>query len=77
VPIPDILRYKMYFENYGDQKNAMAKYRSIHPSQTAAACAGCHAPCEASCRYNLRIRERLLEAHTQLTFAAPDLAEAL
>jgi predicted aldo/keto reductase-like oxidoreductase len=77
VPIWDILRYKMYFENYGDQKYAMAKYSRIPGSQTAAACAGCSAPCEASCRYNLRIRERLLEAHAQLTFPSPMPAEAL
>jgi predicted aldo/keto reductase-like oxidoreductase len=77
VPIWDILRYKMYFENYGDQKYAMAKYRQIPISQNAASCSQCSAPCTAACRYHLPVRERLLEAHAQLTFAGPDLQEAL
>jgi predicted aldo/keto reductase-like oxidoreductase len=71
VPIWDILRYKMYFEHYGDQKHAMAEYRRIPVSNNATACAGCGAPCEAACRYRIRVRERLLEAHSQLTFVEP------
>lgn len=76
VPIWDVLRYKMYFENYGDQKLAMAKYRQIPVSQSAAACAGCSAPCEAACEYRLPVRERLLEAHSQLTFTESKPEEA-
>jgi uncharacterized protein len=71
VPIWDVLRYKMYFENYGEQKYAMAKYRKIPVSRNASACAGCSAPCEPTCRYRLPVRERLLEAHAQLSFAGP------
>jgi len=71
VPIWDILRYKMYFENYGEQKYAMAQYRQIPVFHSAAACARCSAPCEAACRYRLPVRERLLEADAQLTFAEP------
>jgi predicted aldo/keto reductase-like oxidoreductase len=77
VPIWDVLRYKMYFENYGTQKYAMAKYQQIPTSRSAAACAHCSAPCEASCRYRLPVRERLLEAHAQLTFAESESGEAL
>jgi predicted aldo/keto reductase-like oxidoreductase len=68
VPIWDILRYKMYFENYGDQKFAMDRYRRIPVARTGEACVSCSAPCEAACRYRLSIRQRLLEAHSQLTF---------
>ncbi|MBZ5496453.1 MAG: aldo/keto reductase [Acidobacteriia bacterium] len=75
VPIWDILRYKMYFENYGDQKYAMAKYRQVPVARTAAACRGCNAPCENACRYHLPVRERLLEAHAQLTFTEPGSEE--
>ncbi|MGD0309308.1 MAG: aldo/keto reductase [Acidobacteriota bacterium] len=71
VPIWDILRYKMYFEHYGDQKYAMAEYRRIPAFNNATACAGCSAPCEAACKYRIRVRERLLEAHSQLTFVEP------
>jgi predicted aldo/keto reductase-like oxidoreductase len=69
VPVADILRYKMYFENYAEQKFAMERYRLIPASQTAAACAACDAPCEDACRYKVRVRERLIEAHRQLTLA--------
>jgi len=71
VPIWDILRYKMYFENYGDQKFAMQRYGRIPEATSAAACAGCSAPCEAACRHGVAVRARLLEAHSQLNFAAP------
>jgi predicted aldo/keto reductase-like oxidoreductase len=76
VPIWDILRYKMYFENYGDQKYAMAKYQRIPVSQTAATCAGCGAPCVAACRYHLPVQNRLREAHNQLTFTGSVSEEA-
>ena len=71
VPIWDILRYRMYFEHYGDQKFAMERYGLIPASQRADVCAGCQAPCNAACRYGLPVRRRLLEAHAQLTFAEP------
>ena len=71
VPIWDILRYKMYFENYGDQKFAMQRYGLIPAARSAAACTGCSAPCEAACRHGVAVRARLVEAHTQLTFTAP------
>jgi uncharacterized protein len=71
VPVWDILRYKMYFENYGDQKFAMERYGLIPVSASAAACAGCRAPCEQACRYRIPVRARLLEAHNQLTFTSP------
>ncbi len=76
VPIWDILRYKMYFENYGHQKAAMAEYRQIPVAQTASVCVGCSAPCEAACPYGLAVRDRLMEAHSQLSFAglAPEEA---
>lgn len=77
VPIWDILRYKMYFENYGDEKYAMTKYRQIPVSQNALACASCSAPCTAACGYHLPVRERLLEAHSQLAFAQPGPGGAL
>jgi predicted aldo/keto reductase-like oxidoreductase len=69
VPIWDILRYKMYFENYGDEKVAMTRYKRLPASRTAEACIGCDAPCEKACTHDIPIRARLLEAHKQLCFA--------
>jgi uncharacterized protein len=67
VPVADILRYKMYFEHYGEEKFAMERYRRVPVSERADACVSCQAPCEAACRYGVRVRERLLEARDQLT----------
>jgi len=69
VPVANILRFKMYFENYGDEKYAMRRYRELPASQSAAVCADCSAPCEDACIYNLPVRRRLIEAHSQLTMA--------
>ncbi len=69
VPIWDILRYKMYFENYKEEKYAMARYERLPRSRTASACTGCAAPCESACVHNIPVRARLQEAHTQLSFA--------
>ena len=69
VPIWDVLRYGMYFSYYRDEKRAMNFYRQIPASQSPLACVDCAAPCESACRYNLRVRDRLLEAHRLLTFA--------
>jgi predicted aldo/keto reductase-like oxidoreductase len=69
VPIWDVLRYKMYFENYRDEKYAMERYERLPASRTAEACLGCDAPCEKACIHNIPIRARLAEAHNQLRFA--------
>lgn len=67
VPIWDILRYRMYFEYYGDEKHAIERYQRIPPAQRAAACARCAAPCEGACPYGLPVRARLLDADRMLS----------
>jgi predicted aldo/keto reductase-like oxidoreductase len=69
VPVADILRYKMYFEDYGEEKFAMQRYGLVPASARPSRCAGCEAPCETACPYGLRVRERLVEADRQLRFA--------
>lgn len=69
VPVPDVLRYKMYFEHYGAEKRAMQKYGQVPVSQRASDCAECDAPCERACPYGVRVRERLVDAHRQLSLA--------
>jgi predicted aldo/keto reductase-like oxidoreductase len=69
VPVADILRYKMYFEDYGEEKFAMQRYGLVPASARPSRCAGCEAPCEAACPYGLRVRDRLSEADRQLRFA--------
>ena len=68
VPVADILRYKMYFEDYGEEKFAMQRYGLVPSSTRPDRCAGCAASCEAACPYGLRVRERLDHADRQLRF---------
>lgn len=68
VPIASILRYQMYFENYGDEKRAMQSYAALETN--AAACATCtDGACAASCPYGLSVPAKLAAAHRTLTLA--------
>lgn len=67
VPIAEILRYRLYFHNYGDEKRAITYYRRLPAARRADACASCAAPCESSCPHGLAIRSKLVEAHRELT----------
>ena len=65
LPIHDVLRHRMYFEDYGDQKQAMQLYAKLE--RNASACVDCNAPCAGSCPEGVPIRERMLGAHAMLT----------
>ena len=65
VPINDILRHRMYFENYGDQKQAIELYAAI--GKNADTCATCASPCLDACLEGIPIRKRLLGAHQKLS----------
>ncbi len=68
VPVADILRYRMYFEHYGDQKFAMQRYAMLPVSRHGLPCTDCEAPCEAACPYGLQVRSRVTGADQQLRF---------
>jgi len=63
VAVNDVLRYAMYFENYGMEKEAMAYYAEMEAERKPLGCAGCAGPCENACPYGLRVRPRLLHSH--------------
>ncbi len=65
VPIHDVLRHRMYFEDYGDEKEAMRLYAGL--SVNGEACAGCSAPCAGACPVGIPIAERTRAAHELLT----------
>jgi predicted aldo/keto reductase-like oxidoreductase len=65
VPIPDVLRHRMYFEDYGWEKIAMEGYAKL--GRGADACLGCSAPCLGSCPLGVNIPERTRGAHELLT----------
>ncbi|MDA0979591.1 MAG: aldo/keto reductase, partial [Proteobacteria bacterium] len=68
LPINDVLRHRMYFEDYGDQKQAMELYAKL--DRNADACLTCAAPCAGACPEGIDIRERMVGAHERLTLSA-------
>ncbi|MCR9095838.1 MAG: aldo/keto reductase [bacterium] len=68
VPIADVLRHRMYFEDYKDERNAMELYAKLPVN--ASACDGCSAPCLGSCPVGIDIADRVQGAHELLTFGA-------
>jgi len=69
LPIHDVLRYRMYFEDYGREKDAIQLYSSMTErlGKNAAVCAGCSAPCLGSCPIGIAIPQRMGGAHELLT----------
>lgn len=67
LAIHDVLRHRMYFEDYGQQKNAMALYAKLE--KQADVCIGCAAPCVGVCPQGVPIQERTSGAHRLLTLA--------
>jgi hypothetical protein len=65
LPIPDVLRHRMYFEDYGWEKEAMRLYARLE--KQASVCAGCSAPCLGACPLGVPIATRMREAHELLT----------
>jgi len=67
LPIPDVLRHQMYFEQFGAEKEAMRLYANL--DTRASVCAGCSAPCAQACPDGVEIADRVREAHALLTLS--------
>ncbi len=67
VAVNEVLRYTMYFENYGIEKEAIRYYAELAEDKKPLPCSSCSGPCEAACPYGLKVRERLIHAHEILT----------
>lgn len=65
LPIHDVLRQRMYFEDYGHEKLAMTQYARL--GRNAGVCASCSAPCTGSCPLGIPIQERMVGAHDLLS----------
>jgi predicted aldo/keto reductase-like oxidoreductase len=65
VAINDVFRYRMYFEDYGQEKRGIQSYARL--GANAEACVGCSAPCTGSCPVGIPIQQRMLETHELLT----------
>jgi predicted aldo/keto reductase-like oxidoreductase len=62
-----VLRQRMYFEDYGWEKEGMRLYAQL--AKNASVCASCSAPCLGSCPPGIRIQERMTGAHELLTLS--------
>jgi predicted aldo/keto reductase-like oxidoreductase len=68
LAINDVLRYRMYFEDYGREKEGMRLYAAL--DRKAEHCLGCPAPCESRCPVEIPIRQRMLGADRMLRLTA-------
>jgi hypothetical protein len=67
VRIADILRFSMYYHEYGQENRALESYARLVASERAAHCLHCAGFCERACAYDLPIRTLMIEAHDTLS----------
>ena len=65
VAINDVLRHRMYFEDYRSERQAIDLYAGLEPD--ASVCAKCDAPCTGSCPLGIEIQPRMVGAHNLLS----------
>jgi hypothetical protein len=64
LPIDDVLRQRMYFEDYRSEQEAVQNYARLE--KDASVCVGCSAPCAGSCPFELDIQGRMTGTHELL-----------
>jgi len=62
----DLAGYRLYFNNYGREKYAMGLYAALPDSRKADRCSNCPGHCDGRCPFGVPIKEKLVEAHTNL-----------
>jgi len=67
LPIHDVLRYRMYAEDYGWEKEGIGRYARL--ARNASVCAECSAPCQGACPVGIPIQERMVGAHELLSLS--------
>jgi len=66
VRIADILRFSMYFHDYGQEGRGVESYAKLVAAERAAHCAHCAGFCAAACAYDLPVKSLLLKADAAL-----------
>jgi predicted aldo/keto reductase-like oxidoreductase len=67
VAINDVLRYKMYFEDYKMEKESMQYYAELEDEKKPDRCSECAGLCEKACPFGLKVKEKLIQAHEILS----------
>lgn len=73
VPVNDIFRYAMYYENYGHQRVGLEAYARIPSARNASQCVECAAPCQQACPFELPIKEKMTRMHQLLRLPSQDV----
>jgi aryl-alcohol dehydrogenase-like predicted oxidoreductase len=68
LPIHDVLRWRMYAEDYGWESEGIRRYAALG-DKNASVCASCSAPCLGSCPLGLHVQDRMSGAHRILRVA--------
>ena len=66
VSIPEVMRFSMYAQGYGDLKLGRSQYASLVPAHNAGRCLGC-TRCTARCANGLDIASRMIQSHYLLS----------
>ena len=64
LAINDVLRHRMYFEDYRSERQAIELYAQLE--RNASACASCSAPCTGACPFGIPIQQKMIGAHELL-----------
>jgi len=67
VAVNDVLRYKMYFEDYRMEREAMRYYAELEESAKPLNCSNCSGYCEKACPFGLKVKSKLVHAHEVLS----------
>ena len=67
VAINDVLRFKMYYEDYRMEKEALLNYAALEEGKKPLSCASCSGYCESACPYRIKIKDKLIQAHDILS----------
>ena len=66
VAVNDVLRFAMYYENYGMERMATDYYAELPDGRKPLGCESCVGHCEGVCPYGLKVRTRLIHSHAIL-----------
>jgi len=67
VAINDVLRFKMYFEDYRIEKEALLNYAALEEGEKPLSCYACSGYCESACPYQIKVKDKLIHAHDILS----------
>lgn len=62
VAISDVMRYEMYFMNYGHEKAAIDNYAHLDEKRKPKDCSNCSGHCDSACPFGIKIQDRLIHA---------------